>query len=320
MTGHDDRHRVLRVRVAHGAARGGLTHTPREFAVGDRGAGGDAAQLGPHARLKRRAARVDGERIERGQRAGEIGANGRARAAGIGRVVQAVRAVAGREKRVHAVVVAAIIQRAQPRAVGDDQDGSDGGIDAVGVEVLGHRHRFAPADCGTLRFPTEGKMALVSLPINFKQWIDDHQDLLKPPVGNAQIWNDRDFIVTVVGGPNLRTDFHDDPFEEFFYQIRGDIVLRIMEDGKPRDVPLQRRRHLLAAAARSAFAAAPGAGQRGLGDRAHAAVGHDRRVRMVLPGLSSAHPPGRNSAAKHRYGFAAGVRSVLRQHRVAHVR
>jgi 3-hydroxyanthranilate 3,4-dioxygenase len=81
-------------------------------------------------------------------------------------------------------------------------------------------------------------MALISLPINFKQWIDDHQELLQPPVGNAQIWSDRDFIVTVVGGPNVRTDFHDDPYEEFFYQIRGNMTLRVIDEGVPRDLPI----------------------------------------------------------------------------------
>ena len=45
-----------------------------------------------------------------------------------------------------------------------------------------------------------------------------------------------DFIVTVVGGPNQRTDFHDDPCEEFFHQLRGDMVLRVWEDGGPRDI------------------------------------------------------------------------------------
>lgn len=74
---------------------------------------------------------------------------------------------------------------------------------------------------------------------NLHQWIDDHRDLLKPPVGNAQIWQDTDFMVTIIGGPNQRTDYHDDPAEEFFYQLKGDIVLRILEDGKPRDLPLR---------------------------------------------------------------------------------
>ncbi|HVO15943.1 MAG TPA: 3-hydroxyanthranilate 3,4-dioxygenase [Alphaproteobacteria bacterium] len=74
---------------------------------------------------------------------------------------------------------------------------------------------------------------------NLQHWIDEHRDLLKPPVGNAQIWQNTEFMVTIVGGPNVRTDYHDDPAEEFFYQLKGDIVLRIQEDGKKRDVPLR---------------------------------------------------------------------------------
>lgn len=77
------------------------------------------------------------------------------------------------------------------------------------------------------------------VPLNLMKWIDDHADVLKPPVGNAQFWEDGDFIVTVVGGPNIRTDYHDDPGDEFFYQLRGDMVLRIIEEGEPRDVPVR---------------------------------------------------------------------------------
>ena len=75
---------------------------------------------------------------------------------------------------------------------------------------------------------------------NLDAWIDEHRDLLKPPVGNVQIWEDADFIITIVGGPNFRTDYHDDPREEFFYQFRGDANLMIMdpEDG-PYDLPLK---------------------------------------------------------------------------------
>ena len=76
-------------------------------------------------------------------------------------------------------------------------------------------------------------------PFDFRRWIDEHAHLLRPPVGNQQIWQDSDFIVTVVGGPNHRTDYHDDPFEEFFYQIEGDITLRIMDDGRVRDIPIR---------------------------------------------------------------------------------
>jgi 3-hydroxyanthranilate 3,4-dioxygenase len=82
-------------------------------------------------------------------------------------------------------------------------------------------------------------MSLYSEPLNFTKWIDEHRSVLKPPVGNAQIWPNTDFIVTVVGGPNVRTDYHDDPYEEFFYQLQGDMVLRILENGRPRDIPIK---------------------------------------------------------------------------------
>jgi 3-hydroxyanthranilate 3,4-dioxygenase len=81
--------------------------------------------------------------------------------------------------------------------------------------------------------------SMMNAPLNLAKWIEDHRDVLKPPVGNAQIWEEADFIVTVVGGPNRRTDYHDDPLEEFFYQLTGDMVLRIMEEGGPRDMPIR---------------------------------------------------------------------------------
>ena len=74
---------------------------------------------------------------------------------------------------------------------------------------------------------------------DFDHWIDEHRHLLKPPVGNAQIWEDADFIVTVVGGPNFRTDYHDDPREEFFYQFKGRARLEIMDpDEGPYEIAL----------------------------------------------------------------------------------
>jgi 3-hydroxyanthranilate 3,4-dioxygenase len=74
--------------------------------------------------------------------------------------------------------------------------------------------------------------------LNLHTWIDEHRHLLKPPVGNASIW-DSNFLVMVVGGPNKRTDYHINPGEELFYQVEGEIVLKIIEDGKPRDIRLK---------------------------------------------------------------------------------
>lgn len=77
------------------------------------------------------------------------------------------------------------------------------------------------------------------MPLDFGKWIDEHAHLLRPPVGNQQIWKDSDFIVTVVGGPNQRTDYHDDPYEEFFYQMRGNASLELRVDGHRERVALK---------------------------------------------------------------------------------
>ncbi|MBI1305127.1 MAG: 3-hydroxyanthranilate 3,4-dioxygenase [Bacteroidetes bacterium] len=77
------------------------------------------------------------------------------------------------------------------------------------------------------------------LPINFKQWIDEHRYLLKPPVGNQVVYEDTDFIIMVVGGPNARKDFHYNEGEEFFYQLEGDMELPIIENGKRRIIKIR---------------------------------------------------------------------------------
>jgi len=76
-------------------------------------------------------------------------------------------------------------------------------------------------------------------PLNFKNWIDENRHLLKPPVGNKVVYDDGDFMVMVVGGPNSRKDYHVDPVEEFFYQLEGDMVLKVIEDGKRVDIEIK---------------------------------------------------------------------------------
>lgn len=76
---------------------------------------------------------------------------------------------------------------------------------------------------------------------NFVKWIDAHKHLLKPPVGNHLVFEEADLMVTVVGGPNKRTDYHDDPVEEFFYQLKGDMLLKLHDtaSGEFYDVPIR---------------------------------------------------------------------------------
>ena len=80
----------------------------------------------------------------------------------------------------------------------------------------------------------------VAKPFNFKKWIDDNRHLLKPPVGNQQVYKGNDdFIVMVVGGPNARKDYHYNETEEFFYQLEGDIQVKIQENGQPRTIDIK---------------------------------------------------------------------------------
>lgn len=81
---------------------------------------------------------------------------------------------------------------------------------------------------------------ILQLPFNLMQWIEDNADSLQPPVSNKQIWADSDMIVTIVGGGNERTDYHDDPLPEFFHQLKGTMILKIRDrPGAPeRDMPI----------------------------------------------------------------------------------
>ena len=76
-------------------------------------------------------------------------------------------------------------------------------------------------------------------PINFKKWIDEHRHLLKPPVGNQVVYQDSEFIIMVVGGPNSRRDYHVNQGEEFFYQIEGNITLKVLEQGEHKDIQIR---------------------------------------------------------------------------------
>lgn len=77
-------------------------------------------------------------------------------------------------------------------------------------------------------------------PFNLQQWIDENRHILKPPVGNKNLYTEAgDYIVMIVGGPNARKDYHYNETEELFFQLEGDINVRIQEDGKAVDIPIK---------------------------------------------------------------------------------
>ena len=75
------------------------------------------------------------------------------------------------------------------------------------------------------------------MPFNLQKWIEENRHLLKPPVNNKNLYVEAgDFIVMIVGGPNARKDYHFNESEEFFYQLEGDITVKVQIDGKPVDI------------------------------------------------------------------------------------
>ncbi len=77
-------------------------------------------------------------------------------------------------------------------------------------------------------------------PFNLSKWIEENRDILKPPVGNKNLYVESgDYIVMIVGGPNARKDYHYNDTEELFYQLEGDIEVGTQQDGKAVDVKIK---------------------------------------------------------------------------------
>lgn len=79
----------------------------------------------------------------------------------------------------------------------------------------------------------------IQKPFNLNQWIEKNRHLLKPPVGNKNIYVDSgDYIVMIVGGPNARKDYHYNETEELFYQLEGKITVFVQDNGKKKAMQL----------------------------------------------------------------------------------
>lgn len=76
-------------------------------------------------------------------------------------------------------------------------------------------------------------------PFNLNQWIEENRELLKPPVGNKNLYQEsEDYIVMIVAGPNARKDYHYNETEELFYQLEGTISIFIQQEGIKKEIVL----------------------------------------------------------------------------------
>tara|TARA_B100001142_G_C14069950_1_gene553144 strand:+ start:221 stop:751 length:531 start_codon:yes stop_codon:yes gene_type:complete len=83
-------------------------------------------------------------------------------------------------------------------------------------------------------------MAKIAPPFNLYKWIDKNKNLLKPPVGNKNLYVESgDYIVMIVGGPNARKDYHYNETEELFFQIKGDIVVKTQQEGQMKEISIK---------------------------------------------------------------------------------
>jgi len=83
---------------------------------------------------------------------------------------------------------------------------------------------------------SEDQKVTLGPPFNLQAWIDTNLPQALGAIGNKEVFKGADFIFQIIKGPNARNDFHIDPWDEIFFQIRGHIFVHVIEAGRERRV------------------------------------------------------------------------------------
>ena len=118
----------------------------------------------------------------------------------------------------------------------------------------------------------------------------------------------------VVGGPNQRTDYHVDPYEEFFYQVKGNMHVNVMTDKGPGRVDIREGEMWVLPRNLPHSPQRPEAGSIGLVIERVREEGTLEKFRWYCEQCDAIGPRGRGAGARHRHRPAAAVRGVLREH------
>jgi 3-hydroxyanthranilate 3,4-dioxygenase len=144
-------------------------------------------------------------------------------------------------------------------------------------------------------------------------WIEENRQSFEPPVGNKVIWEDSQFTAMVIRGPNRRRDFHDDPSDEIFYQLKGTMTLEYIDRDGQRQEAVIREGEMLLAPAHTPHAPHRPPDTWGL------VIEIKRGPRDRLRPLQRRAAPGDDERDGHRARPARGHRGVRRQRGPAHL-